>query len=405
MWLQDKIPALEGEIQRANSVAQNLLDEYVRWGRKIRHGDRQHISYGEAIDFVNFRMETAASCLDLISRGRVADALGLSRTLLENYLLFMLMCRGDKFFRVVDLTDKTNGEFKKVLAEQQAQLEVDRAAGKTNCVEVRKHPKRRRVLMYVYDGLRTDDGQLVPLTDYFFQFEAFRPEVMRLDPADYFDYYEPDVELAEALKQHRAEANSKYRFFLGYDALVQCLELNGLLDRSAQLRLEAHYTFLGKYVHPTSNAMRELHYRSNWHAGEPAIGMDSEYTQAATLLATVYVAYMTAGYLDEVTGLLERGTALGYFREAGTTELRGLIDGVPRELPYLWFLFNEAPLHDKFEWAGNHATDEELERVGGYANLPSADIKFNQDIYPNFERGLVGWENRRVGHYQPPFGS
>src|SRR3954447_11112002 len=105
MWMQDKIPALDGEAQRVNTLVRNLLDEYVRWGRKIRHGDRQHISYGDAIDFVNFRMETAASCLDLITRGRVADALGLSRTVLENYLLFTLMCRGDKFFPVVDLTD------------------------------------------------------------------------------------------------------------------------------------------------------------------------------------------------------------------------------------------------------------------------------------------------------------
>jgi len=119
----------------------------------------------------------------------------------------------------------------------------------------------------------------------------------------------------------------------------------------------------------------------------------------------MYVAHLTAGYLDEVAGLFERGTALGYIQDAGTTDLRGLIDGLPRELPYFWFLFNEAPLLDKFEWAVNHATDEELERVGGYANLPSADMKFNQDIYPNFERGLVGWTNPRVGRYEPPLGS
>ena len=37
------------------------------------------------------------TCLLLIEKGKIADALGLSRSLLEHYLLLMLMSRGRKY--------------------------------------------------------------------------------------------------------------------------------------------------------------------------------------------------------------------------------------------------------------------------------------------------------------------
>ena len=42
-----------------------------------------------------------------------------------------------------------------------------------------------------------------------------------------------------------------------------CLELNGLADDPLQARIEAHYTFLSKFLHPTHNAARDLHEHAN----------------------------------------------------------------------------------------------------------------------------------------------
>src|ERR1700733_15207987 len=89
-------------IDRASKLARKLVAEYVAWSGKIRNGKEGNTVYGDTLDFVNFRVETAASCLLLLDNRRVADALGLCRSLLENYLLFMLMSRGKIFFELQD---------------------------------------------------------------------------------------------------------------------------------------------------------------------------------------------------------------------------------------------------------------------------------------------------------------
>src|SRR4051812_44539585 len=109
---------LAAEIQGLSDHTQALLAEYVAWGGKIAIGEVHQWLYNELIDFANFRMETVVTCLRLIEQGQIADALGLCRSLLENYLLYMLMCRGTKFFQLQDRTDLSEAEFKKYLGEQ-----------------------------------------------------------------------------------------------------------------------------------------------------------------------------------------------------------------------------------------------------------------------------------------------
>jgi hypothetical protein len=144
---------------------------------------------------------------------------------------------------------------------------------------------------------------------------------MRLDNSDYFEYHDPSPDLRKAQKDHRQEALLKYRHFLSYDGLLMCLELNDLVDKQGKLRVEAHYTFLGKYLHPSKDSMRDLHERSNWHHGRPTIGMEYEYTQTARLLVSSYICYLLAGILDEFAGLFERAPQK-YVAAANTQELR-----------------------------------------------------------------------------------
>jgi hypothetical protein len=137
--------------------------------------------YGDIIDFVNFRVETADSCLALIDAHHVGDALGLTRSLLEHYLLFILMCRGDKYFQLQDLTSLSSKEYRERLATQIADWEKEREEGKTKCIAVLEYPKLKRHIMYVFEGLQseTDSEYKVPL--HYFQYQEFRPETMRLD--------------------------------------------------------------------------------------------------------------------------------------------------------------------------------------------------------------------------------
>ncbi len=217
------------EIDRASKLARDILSEYVAWYDKIQYGHERHAIYGEVLDFVNFRAETADSCSLLLDNRHVADALGLCRSLLENHLLFMLTCRGTKFFEAAD-THLTGAKFKQELQDKQAQVEQLRKDGKTPCLGVEAYPRRKGFLMYIYEGWNSPDPELpgFRIPHHYFQFRQFNPEIHRLKDENYFRYYEPTHQQEAADKKQRLEQEDRYRFYLSYDALLQCLELNGL---------------------------------------------------------------------------------------------------------------------------------------------------------------------------------
>jgi hypothetical protein len=378
-----------------------MLAEYIAWGDKIVTGGVQQWMYNELIDFLNFRMETADTCVQLIERHKVADALGLCRSLLENYLLFMLMCRGRKFFQLQNRTDLTEGQFKTYVAEQQEELKTKQEAGTTQRIAVEKHPRTKRHLMHIFEGLKAEDDDELVIPAHYFHFKQFHPEVMRLKQGDYFEYVEYEPDTLKVLKGHQKDAAIAYRYYLSYDALLTCLELNELVDQAAIARIEAHYTFLGRFLHPTNDAARELHDYSNQHQGRPAIGMDTPYSPVAQLLAALYVCYLVASLLDEVAHLHENAPKT-YIADPGTEQIRHLAAGVPHKYSYFWFLFNDPPLYDKFLYCTSHATADEWATYGHYANAPDDRIMFNQHIYSHLKDALGGWNNAKTGTYTSP---
>jgi hypothetical protein len=392
---------LSREIDRVNELTRAMLDEYVAWSGEISYGEVYHMFYGDMFDFVNFRMETADSCLLLIQNRKVADSLGLSRSLLEHYLLLMLMCRGHKFFQLQDLTDLKPEEFRERFRKQETELRQLQAQGKTNCLAVKQYPRAKRHLMYVFEGLQAKNEPSFVIPLHFFQFQQFRPEMMRLKDEDYFQYHELPQDVKKRDRKYQQELVSSYRAYLSYEALLQCLELNGLADAAALARIEAHYTFLGRFLHPTHDAARDLHEQSNVHDGKTAIGMRQRYTKVAVLLASLYVCYLVADLLDETATLIEHAPPK-YVTQAGTDALRTLTTRVTTDFPYFWFLFNEPPLYDRYNYCTYHATDDELRAWGGYEPVPAERVPFDQHIYSHLQRALGGWSNRRCGVYSSP---
>lgn len=398
--------AIDIEIAKVNLHSQSLLTAYRQWGRNIRFGEAYNTLYSDLIDFVNFRLETAETCLMLVDKERIADALGLCRSMLENYMLLMLMCRGYKYFVLRDLTEKTKteGEFKKFLAEQQQSLKKQQEAGTTQCLAVEKYPRAKRHLMYIFEGLQHETEPSYSIPIHFFEFQDFYPETMRLKDENYFDYFQFDVSSKKILKEHQEEATYRYKHYLSYDALMQCLELNGIADKEAQNRIEAHYTLLGKYLHPTHNAARELRERNNEHSLSTTPGFNQPYTRTATLLVSLYVCFLLTGLMEEIAGLLEHAP-LQHIADAGTNEIRNLTGQTSQQFNYFWFIFNDAPLYDKFNYCIHHVSEEELATVGHYSNIPSERVPFQKHVYGHLQEVLVGWSNRRCGFYISPLQS
>src|SRR5260370_23591521 len=316
-------------------------------------------------------------------------------------MILMLMCRGHKLFRLQNLEDKTPAEFSAYFLTQQQELEKRQKAGNESCLAVNKYPRAKRHLMYIFEGLKDQSEPDFKIPIHYFAFQAFYPETMRLKDEDYFVYHQPSSSVTEARKKHRQETTFKYRHYLSYDALMQCLELNNIADRAAQTRIEAHYTFLGKYLHPTHDAARNLRQRNNWHRRQTVLGFDQPYEKTAILLASLYVCFLLTGILEEIAGLLENAPPR-YIADAGTTELRSLTDQTQQSLNYFWFIFNEAPLYDKFNYCIHHVNDEELAALNHYSNIPSKRITFDMHIYSHLKGALSSWSNGRCGDYISP---
>jgi hypothetical protein len=393
--------AIDTEIARVNNRSRNLLNEYVEWGQKIKSGQIENALYSDLIDFVNFRLETVDTCLMEIEKERIADALGLCRSVLENYMLLMLMCRGHKYFLLQNLEDKTPAEFNAYFLSQQQGLEKRQKAGNTSCLGVEKYPHAKRHLMYTFEELKDQSEPDFKIPLHYFEFQEFYPETMRLKDEDYFVYRLPTSSVAEAQKKQKQDATLKYRLYLSYGALMQCLELNDIADKAAQTRIEAHYTFLGKYLHPTHDAARDLHQRNNVHSRQTVLGFDQPYEKTAVLLASLYVCFLLTGILEEIAGLLENAPPQ-YISDAGTTELRNLTGQTQQNFNYFWFIFNEAPLYDKFMYCIHHVSNEELAMLKHYNNIPSEQVPFTMRIYSHLKDALSDWFNERCGNYISP---
>src|SRR5947209_3942066 len=154
-----------------------MIEAYEAWGSRIKVGEAQQYMYNELIDFVNFRIETAETCLLLIEGDRIADALGLCRSLLENYLLHMLRCRGYKYFRLADRTDLTESNFKAQLADEQRKNQEAQARGEKAWLAVEKYPRTKRHVMYVSEGLAHPVGPEFIVPAHYFYFEQFKPQI------------------------------------------------------------------------------------------------------------------------------------------------------------------------------------------------------------------------------------
>lgn len=394
--------AVELEVARVISSCRAMFEEYSAWNEKRVHGETLSTMYGDVFEFVNLRMETAESCLLLLENGKVADSLGLSRSLLEHYLLFVLMCRGNKYFQLVDVSGEglTEGQFKARLREEQQKIAELRAEGKTECLEVRNYRRAKRRLMYVFEGLKDKDDPDVVIPLHFFQYQNFRPDIMRLKDENYFQYYENEVEVKKVLRDNQDGEAWRYRNYLSYDALLQCLELNDLASPAVMHRIEAHYTFLGGFLHPTNGAARDLHERNNSYNGESGVGIGQSYTARAKLLAALYVCFSMAGLIEEAAALTDRAPRK-YYADSGTSDLWSVIRSVPSDFPYFWFLFNDAPLYDRYLYCIHHATVDDLAAWGGYEHVPLDRVPFTQHIYSHFTDCLSGWSNKRWGEYAP----
>jgi len=388
--------SIDTEINELNGQVNELLHMYGTWSNNFEYGAKAYDAYYKLVDFANFRMETVSSCLELIGNDKIADSFTLERTLLENYLLFLLMCRGHKYFQVRSLKGKKPAEIEQILADEQQYI------GKGDLLEIRTYPKLDKHLMYIRKGvtIKGDPDYSIPFFN--FVYGQFDPLTMRLDEKGYFTYFEPEDDEDEQGDKLKKGQEQLHRQYLSYDALLQNLLLNEIVDDEAVRRIEAHYTFLSTYVHPTNDAFRDLHKNSNEHSFKTMVGFDKPYKESTKLLASIYNAKIAVSIIKELIEALKGGPS-DFLQNINSQEIESLCDAIESRNPF-WFIFNDATNYDKFEQAVNITPAEELNAIGGdYTKLSNEQVKFERDIMRRFEGSLGGWHNQRVGRYQSPY--
>ncbi|TWE29781.1 hypothetical protein [Prauserella muralis] len=392
---------LDLEIGRVRAASRSMISTYVQWGQQYQFGDVRNIVYNDIIEYINLRVETAETCILLAEKEKVAEALALARSLLEHYLLLILICRGYKYFKLQDKSNLSDGEFKAFLQDMQGALREKSTSGEHSCLAVEKYPRRKRHLMYVFEGLHGADEPDFKIAPHYFQFQEFSPQVMRLNRDDYFEYLPTPQQLQHQEKEFQREATFLYQHYLSYDSLLTCLELNDIADKACVKRIEAHYTFLGQFLHPTHNAARSLCEPSNIYDGQPNVGMRYPYARNAVLLAHLYAAFLMAGIIQELALLFENAPKK-YISKPATAMLRHVAEVPEREFNYFWFLFNKAPLYDKYNFCIYHLTYEELAEIGGYPKISGDQIPFDHDIFGHLNSALASWSNAKCGVYESP---
>jgi hypothetical protein len=394
---------IDEEIQRVRTAVEKMITAYKAWGPLIKWKASSNV-YQDMAEYVNFRIETAESCLLLLENHRVADALGLSRSILEHFMLLRLMCRGTRYYQLQYLEKLKPAEIETFLKERQEELETDHKQGKQpTLLYIDKYPRQNKTLMWIFEGLHNkSDDSVIPI--YLFQFKDFDPSTMRLKTEDYFTYYEPAPHIKAARKKWQLESMFNHQHYLSYSALMQCLELNELFTDAELKRLDAHYTFLGTFLHPTHDAARGLHDRGGSWGELMMSGKDQTYTSESVLLATIYVAYLVSSLIDELSGLFDSAST-EFITDASTADVKASSQIVRDEFGYFWFIENDVPLFDQFNHAIHHMTAAEISAIGGYKAVRTDSVSFNHHIYTNFGKSLNGWSNRLVGKYPSPLAS
>jgi len=385
---------MDDAIKQAAKDVSIILEIYSNWWRKFEHGEVSYSLYQDLTEFVNERMETIDSCRVLLENKRISDTLGLNRALLENYLLFMLMCRGKRYFRIRKL--KKSDKIDKIIESERHKI------GTNSLVEIKKHPTLNRHLLYIFEGIKSsDDNSFIPY--HFFSIKEFDPESMRLDDNDYFTYYDADDTVRARDLQYKKEQRFMYQHYMSYEGLLNCLRINEITDEAAIHRIQAHYTYLGKFLHPTHEAFRSLRERSNYHSECTIVGAEYPYERSAILMAYTYTIHNAISYLDELVNILDNAPTEN-FKSSGSDDVHTIINEMRERYNYFWYIFNGPPDHAKFNYVIHHLSDAEFEAIGkDYRKVDPNMVTFDKNIYGSFQEAMGGWSNRRVGSYTPPY--
>lgn len=301
-----------------------VADDLVDFTGRLLHRDTtymQHVDHAARAGQVG---EWLRAVLSLASAGSVSQSLALARTVMERWGIDTVILLGDRY--VERYTGTTDLVFRETLdrwerGELESVLEQPELIG-----------QNRSTMRIVRRGLSAQDAPDRVLHPLYFEIERFDPF---FGPPD----EQPDLvggalfgDPRRTAEDHRQRYNASMR----WSAVVDSLELNGLVTARHRLHLNVHYRFLSAFVHGQHAAYRSLEtsrFRSqysNEHIGEE--------------LALLYVAQFGARYLQSLLQMCDRPPTVEIDER---TDLEALAFELLSRSQHLWFLDDEPSMYDR----------------------------------------------------------
>jgi hypothetical protein len=391
--VQEAQNPLESEISKAAEDLNQILKSYMGLGSQVKTGEVQNTYFDEIFEFVNLRMESIDSARKLLTDSRTSDALTLCRPLFEQYLLFKLMCRGHKYYVLQEFEDRS--EFRDALKYAKSRSSSDDVP----YVRASRYRKKKLTIQYDFDTSSSKNKDSLAISYHYFLYQEQNPMSQNLKTWNYYSAIPIEKDLREALESHHTEAKYKYVTYLSFSSLKDCLKLNNLANARTLPMIDAHYSFLGQFIHPTNRVTRNLHVRSNVYHGSTGIGLPNEYTRESVLFGYIYLINLACGYLDEVLHVLTSAPHK-YIKTFPEKTYKDLIFNTLEDYSYFWFLSEKPPAYDKFRIAPGTLANEKNPQA--FLEVPDEDVLFDYAIYERFIQSLSGWSNFVGFVYESP---
>jgi hypothetical protein len=295
------------------------------------------------------------TAVDLINSGRFAPAYALVRSGFDHWATDLTVMLGDRF--VQHYTNATQATLDDAVdrwrrGELQSVVEEPRLIGKGNSK-----------LRIVRRGLTSEDGSIV-LHPMYFEADHFDPFFGPPDEqAGFADWLGDDD-----ARDHATEQRRRYNAFFTWGALLDSLELNGLLAARHRLQLNVHYRFLSAFVHSHHAAHRLLDTQRAISRTVPG--------HAERELGLLYVVQLCALYLDAFLRMAPRPPAVEIDEHEEVSQLVAI--GRSRA-QHLWFVDDAPQLFDRGqEVLARTASDR---RFGGDGNAAWAALAVEEVRY------------------------
>jgi len=312
----------------------------------------QHDDFGRRADDLAGYLGTA---LDLLDGRQYAQVYAVVRSGFDHWATDVTVMLGDRFVQHYTNADQAalddavdrwrRGELPSVIEEP-------RLIGKGNSK-----------LRIVRRRLTSEDGSVV-LHPMYFEAEHFDPFFGPPDEQTGFADWLGD----DDARDHATEQRRRYNAFFTWGALIDSLELNGLIASHHRLHLNVHYRFLSAFVH-SHHAAHRL-FDSRWPTGRAAPG------HVERELGLLYVVQLGALYLDAFLRMAARPPEVDI---TGREDMTRLVKTGRDRAQHLWFVDDAPQLFDRGQEVLARAASER--RFGGDGNAAAADLAVNDVRY------------------------